>query len=260
MKNIYKILALWVCWFTGVFYGHCQTQKPTAFNIPVKEFSLTQVKLLDGPFKDAMERDIAWLKSINTDRLLVAFRTTAGLTATVKPYGGWESTNPEFDGIRGHYLGHYLSACAKGYAATGDKELKNRIDYLVGELAKCQDKYGNGYIGAFPESMFDDLNQGKKVRWVPWYTMHKLMAGLYDVYIYGSNIQVYQVLMKLTDWVKKKTDGLSPEAMQQVLKTEQGGMTEVLADIYSVTQRPEHLALAQRFDHHYLLDNMSQQK
>ena len=260
MKNIYKILALWICWFAGVIYGHCQTQKPAAFNIPVKEFLLTQVKLLDGPFKDAMERDIAWLKSINTDRLLVAFRTTAGLTATVKPYGGWESTNPEFDGIRGHYLGHYLSACAKGYAATGDKELKNRIDYLVGELAKCQDKYGNGYIGAFPESMFDDLNQGKKVRWVPWYTMHKLMAGLYDVYIYGSNIQVYQVLMKLTDWVKKKTDGLSLEAMQQVLKTEQGGMTEVLADIYSVTQRPEHLALAQRFDHHYLLDNMSQQK
>jgi DUF1680 family protein len=242
------------------FTGQSQTQKPATFTIPVKEFPLNQVKLLDGPFKDAMDRDIAWLKSINADRLLAAFRTTAGLKTTAKPYGGWEGPKEDFDGIRGHYLGHYLSACAKAYAATGDKDIKTRIDNLITEIAKCQDKYGNGYIGAFPESMFDDLNQGKTVRWVPWYTMHKLFAGLYDVYIYGSNVQVYPVLMKLTEWAKKKTEGLTPEAMQNVLKTEQGGMTEALADIYSVTQRPDHLALCQRFDHRMLLDNMSQQK
>jgi DUF1680 family protein len=256
--HLLYFIAFTLCLNTGKVQG--QSSKPAAFDIPIKEFPLSQVKLLDGPFKDAMERDIAWLKSIDIDRLLVAFRTTAGLPVTAKPYGGWESTKDDFNGIRGHFLGHYLSACAKAFATTGDKEIKSRMDKIVGELAKCQDKYGNGYIGAFPESMFDDLNQGKKVSWVPWYTMHKLFAGLYDVYVYGSNIQVYQVLMKLTEWAKKKTDGLSPEAMQQVLRTEQGGMTEVLANIYSVTQRPEHLALAQRFDHHYLLDNMAQQK
>jgi len=259
MKTIHLlcVIAFAVCITSNV---NSQTAKPSAFTIPVKEFPLNQVRLLEGPFKDAMDRDIAWLKSMNNDRLLAAFRTTAGLTTTAKAYGGWESINDGLNGIRGHYLGHYLSACAKAYAATGDKDIKTRMDNLISELAKCQDKYGNGYIGAFPESMFDDLNQGKKVNWVPWYTMHKLFAGLYDVYIYGSNIQVYPVLMKLTDWAKKKTDGLSPEAMQQVLKTEQGGMTEVLADIYAVTQRPDHLGLAQRFDHRFLLDNMAQQK
>lgn len=259
MKTSYLLGIAVLC--LGVHIStNAQNTKPIAFTVPVKEFPLNQVKLLDGPFKDAMDRDIAWLKPINADRLLVGFRTIAGLTSTAKAYGGWEGTQDAFNGIRGHYLGHYLSACAKAYAATGDKDIKTRMDYLVAELVKCQDKYGNGYLGAFPESMFDDLNQGKKVTWVPWYTMHKLMAGLYDVYIYGSNVQVYPMLMKLTDWVKKKTEGLTPEAMQQVLQTEQGGMTEVLADIYAVTQRPEHLALAQRFDHRLLLDNMAQQK
>jgi Uncharacterized protein conserved in bacteria len=237
-----------------------QPAKQTTGVVQIKEFPMNQVKLLDGPFKEAMERDIAWLKTVNTDRVLVAFRTTAGIATNAKAYGGWESPKDDFNGIRGHFLGHYLSACSKAFAVTGDKDLKARIDYIVSELGKCQDKYGNGYIGAFPESMFDELNQGKKVRWVPWYTMHKVLAGLYDTYVYGSNIQVYQILMKLTDWTKKKTDGLTPEAMQEVLKTEQGGMTEVLADIYSVTQKTEHMALAQRFDHRLLLDNMSQQK
>jgi len=260
MKTIHLlfVIAFLLCIYPSVNYS--QSSKPSAFTIPIKEFPLNQVKLLEGPFKDAMDRDIAWLKSINNDRLLAAFRTTAGLTTTAKAYGGWEGTKDEFNGIRGHFLGHYLSACAKAFAATGDKDIKSRMDNLISELVKCQDKYGNGYIGAFPEAMFDDLSQGKKVSWVPWYTMHKLFAGLYDVYVYGSNVQVYPMLMKLTDWAKKKTEGLSPEAMQVVLQTEQGGMTEVLADIYSVTQRPDHLALAQRFDHRLLLDNMSQQK
>jgi uncharacterized protein len=240
--------------------GISQTTKATAFSIPVKEFPLNQVKLLDGPFKDAMDRDIAWLKSVNADRLLVAFRKTAGLPATAKPYGGWEGSDEKMDGIRGHYLGHYLSACAKAYVNTGDKDIKTRIDYIIKELTLCQDKIGDGYIGAFPETMFDDLNQGKDVRWVPWYTMHKIFAGLFDVYNYASNPQVYQVLMKLTDWAKKKTDGLSADEMQKVLKREQGGMTEVLADIYSVTQKPDHLVLTRRFDHLLMLDNMSGQK
>ena len=170
-----------------------QTDATFSQNILVQEFPLSDVKLLSGPFKDAMDRDVDWLKMLDCNRLLSSFQTTAGLTPKAKPYGGWEAANASMDGIRGHYLGHYLSACAKGYASTGDKELKRRVDLIVGELSKCQDKYGNGYIGAFPESMFDDLNQGKKVSWVPWYTVHKIFAGLFDAYTYAHNPNVYAV-------------------------------------------------------------------
>jgi DUF1680 family protein len=222
----------------------------------VKEFELGEVVLLDGPFKEAQNRDIAWLKSLDMERLLAAFRKTAGIPSKAVEYGGWEAADAKFDGIRGHFVGHYLSALAKGYAVTGDKDLKKRIDYMVDELAKCQKASKANYIGAFPESMFDDLNAGKQVSWVPWYTMHKLMAGLYDIYNYSSNANVYQVLMQLTDWGKVKTDPLDDETMQKVLKTEQGGMAEVLANIYAITQKPAHLALAKKFEHRMLLDNM----
>jgi hypothetical protein len=256
---------------TALFLGLCllsfqiikagnEPQKTTKIDFKAKEFELAQVTLLDGPFKDAMNRDIAWLKMLDTERLLASFRTVAGLPSTSQPYGGWEGPDQKFDGIRGHYLGHYLSACAKAYACTKDKEIKKRVDYLVTELAKCQKQYGNGYIGAFSESLFDDLIQGKKVPWVPWYTMHKIFAGLYDVYNYTGNAEVYAALLKLMDWAKKKTDTLSDETLQNMLKTEQGGMTEVFADIYAITQKPDHLVLAKRFDHKMLLESMTNGK
>jgi uncharacterized protein len=259
MKLLKTSLLLSLILFQIVKAG-TEPQKTTKIDFKAKEFELAQVTLLDGPFKDAMNRDIAWLKMLDMERLLSSFRLVAGLPSTVQPYGGWEATDAKFDGIRGHYLGHYLSACAKAYACTKDKEIKKRIDYLVTELAKCQKQYGNGYIGAFPEKLFDDLIQGQKVSWVPWYTMHKIFAGLYDVYNYTGNAEVYAVLLKLTDWARKKTDGLSAESLQNMLKTEHGGMTETLADLYAITQKPEHLALAKRFDHKMLLESMASGK
>jgi uncharacterized protein len=254
-------IAFVLCIFSAFSTTRVVGQSPKGNDlITVKPFALTDVKILDGPFKDALERDIAWLKMLDCDRLLAGFRTTAGLPSKAKAYGGWEAADPKMNGIRGHFMGHYLSALAKGYASTGDKDLKTRADYLIAELGKCQDKLGTGYIGAEPESAFDDLNQGKKVEWVPWYTEHKIFAGLFDVYTYMGNPNVYAMIIKLTEWTKKKTDGLSPEDMQRVLNTEQGGMTEVLANIYEVTKRPDHLALTKRFEHRMLLDNMSQGK
>ena len=115
-------------------------------------FDLQQVRLLDGPFQDAMQRDRKYSADLDADRLLHNFRVTAGLPSTAKPLGGWEAPDCE---LRGHCVGHYLSACALMYASTGDEKLKAKADYIVAELAKCQEAlpskgYNQGYLSAYP--------------------------------------------------------------------------------------------------------------
>jgi DUF1680 family protein len=220
---------------------------------PLENFDLSQVRLYAGPFRDAQERDRQYLLSLDPDRLLVMFRSTAGIftyAGSAQAYGGWESPT---SGVRGHTLGHYLSACALMYASTGDERLKQRTDYLVAELAKCQAQmaengYHAGYLSAFPEFFFDRVDAGRPV-WAPWYTMHKIMAGLWEVNRHTGNPQALAVLIRLADWVKFRVDRLAPAQMQASLETEHGGMNEVLANLYAVTGNPDHLRLAQAFNH-----------
>lgn len=214
------------------------------------EFDLTQVRLLDSPFKRAQELDQNYLLSIDPDRLLLMFRVTAGLSSNAKPLGGWEGPGVE---LRGHSLGHYLSACSIMYSATGDERLKQRVDHIVADLAKCQEQavaegHHEGYLSAFPESLFDRVDAQKPV-WAPWYTMHKIMAGLLDAHVRVGNAQALEVLTKLAGWVKFRVDRLTPEQMQGSLKDEHGGMNEVLANLYAVTGNPDHLRLAEAFNH-----------
>jgi uncharacterized protein len=226
---------------------------PTVFPavpLPAVPFPLENVRLLDGPFRDAMRRDRAYLVSLDADRLLYNFRVTAGLPTSARPLGGWESPDCE---LRGHCVGHYLSACALMYASTGDAELKKRADFLVAELAKCQAAmpakgYNPGFLSAYPESLFDRVDRTEKV-WAPYYTLHKIMAGLLDVYQHDDNPQALEVLTRLADWLKFRVDRLSPEQMQRALGTEHGGMNEVLANLYAVTGNADHLKLARAFNH-----------
>jgi len=221
-------------------------------------FPLNQVRLLDGPFKDAMERDHRYLLALDADRLLHNFRVTAGLPSTAKPLGGWEKPDGE---LRGHSVGHYLSACALMYASTGDERLKARADYIVAELAKCQEAlpkqgYNKGFLSAYPESFFDRVDAAQKV-WAPYYTLHKIMAGLLDVRVYCGNRQALEVLEKMADWLKFRVDRLSHEQMQRALRNEHGGMNEVLANLYAVTGNPEHLRLARAFNHEAVFDPLA---
>jgi DUF1680 family protein len=221
-------------------------------------FPLDQVRLLDGPFRDAMLRNKAYLLGLKPDRLLHMFRVTAGLPSNAQPYGGWEAPSSE---VRGHCLGHYLSACALTYASTGDKELKSRTDYLVKELGQCQESlpkrgYNEGYLAAFPESFFDRVEARQPV-WVPWYTIHKIMAGLLDVHQSCDNDQALVVAEKMADWVKLRVDRLTFDQMQAVLDTEYGGMNEVLTNLYAITRHADHLRLAQAFDQYRLFDPLA---
>jgi uncharacterized protein len=221
-------------------------------------FALADVRLLDGPFRQAQLRDAQYLLDLDADRLLHMFRVNAGLPSTAKPLGGWEAPQVE---LRGHTLGHYLSACALMYASTGDDRFKARSEAIIAELAKIQQVmpargYHGGYLAAFPEEFFDRVDARKPV-WAPYYTLHKIMAGLLDAYSLCGNRQALDVLLKLTEWVKFRVDRLSDEQQQRALDTEFGGMNDVLANLYGVTGDPEHLRLARKFEHAAVFDPLA---
>jgi uncharacterized protein len=210
-------------------------------------FELSQVRLLEGPFARALERNRQYLLSLDLDRQLHTFRLTAGLPTTAKPLGGWES--PEH-GARGEFFGHSLSARAMLYAATGDKRLKRQLDYLVAELGKCQDALGpGGYLHAEPESVFDRLEKDFGGVEGIYYTVHKLMAGLLDVHHYCGSAQALRIAEKLAGWVDARSGRLTTEQWERVLGVEFGGMNEALYNLYAVTHNPRHLEVARRFDH-----------
>ena len=206
-------------------------------------FDLARVRLGAGPFKDALDVNRRFLMGQDPDRLLHMFRVTAGLPSTAQPLGGWEAPENE---LRGHYTGHYLSATALMAAQTGDAEVKARGDLMVSELAKCQQP--TGYLSAFPEEFFDRLRAGLPV-WAPFYTLHKIMAGLLDTYQLSGNAQALTVLQGMARWTAGWCQPLGDYEMQRVLEREYGGMNELLYNLSAIPGNERYRWLAHRFDH-----------
>ena len=211
----------------------------------VRPFNLARVQLKPGPFLDAAEIAHRHLLSVDPDRLLHMFRVTAGLPSSAEPLGGWEAPVNE---LRGHYTGHFMSGCALMGTSMRDPELRKRGAYVVSVLAQCQQAHGNGYVSAFPEEFFDRLREGKNV-WAPFYTIHKIMAGLLDTYTYAGNAQAMTVLTGLATWTRGWVSPLGDEAMARVLEREYGGMNEVLYNLAAVSGDAQWADLAHRFDH-----------
>jgi DUF1680 family protein len=207
-------------------------------------FDLGSVRLLDRALSESTAHNREFLQSLETDRLLHTFRLTAGLPSSAEPLGGWEKPDVE---LRGHFTGHYLSGCALMSVSEGEATLRGKGNLVVSELAKCQKANGNGYLSAFPASFFDRLKAGQKV-WAPWYTLHKIMAGLLDMYVLARNEQALDVLRGMAGWTKKWTDQISDEDMARVLRVEFGGMNEVLYNLYAVTGVKDYEETAHRFD------------
>ncbi len=204
-----------------------------------------QVALRPGLVLTARNHNQAYLHLLPNDRLAHMFRITAGLPSHAEPLGGWEAPKVE---LRGHLSGgHYLSACALMYAATGDESLKRKAYGLVDDLAACQKAHGNGYLSAFPVSFFDRLREGKPV-WAPFYTLHKILAGHLDMYVHCGNEQALKTAEGLAGWVGRWTQPLSYDLMQRILLTEYGGMNEVMYNLYAVTGKEEYVAIARRFE------------
>ena len=226
-------------------------------------FRLEDVRLLDSPFKDAMSRDAKYLLTLEPDRLLHRFRLYAGLEPKGAIYGGWESME-----VSGHSLGHYLSACSLMYASTGDERFRARVTYVVDELKTCQVANGDGYVGGvedgkrvFAEVAAGDIrSQGFDLNgiWVPWYTQHKLFAGLFDAHRHCDSDTALAVARKLGDWACELTANLSEELFQKMLACEHGGMNESLAELYALTGDQKYLRLSRRFHHRAVLDPLAQ--
>jgi DUF1680 family protein len=219
----------------------------------VEPFPMTQVQLRKGVFLNAMEINTKYLAEVPNDRLLHMFRVTAGLPSTAEPLGGWEAPDCE---LRGHFAGgHYLSACALMYSSTKNEALRTKANDLVTELIKCQKP--NGYLGAYPEDFYDRLKAHQKV-WAPFYTYHKIMAGLLDMYVHCGNEQALAASERMADWADAWSSALSEEEFQRVLRVEFGGMTEVSFNLYAVTGKEKYVTLARRFGKKSFFDPLAE--
>ncbi|WP_327045430.1 glycoside hydrolase family 127 protein [Microbispora sp. NBC_01189] len=213
-------------------------------------FDLGQVRLTSGRWLDNQNRTLAYLRFVDADRMVHTFRANAGLASSAQPVGGWEAPGME---LRGHFTGHLLSGLAQAYAITGDTAYKTKGDYIVNALAACQTAspsrgYHSGYLSAFPENFFDRVESGQNV-WAPWYTLHKIMAGLLDQFLLAGNGQALTVVTNLAGWADWRTGRLSSTQMLNTLNNEFGGMNAVLTDLYQQTGDARWLTAAQRFDH-----------
>ena len=227
------------------------------------EFPLGDVVLLDGPLKAARDLNIKTLLQYDCDRLLAPYRKEAGLEPRAKTYPNW-------DGLDGHVGGHYLTAMAIN-AATGNEECRRRMEYMISELQLCADaneknhpEWGRGYVGGMPNSerIWSTFKKGDFGTyfgsWAPFYNLHKMYAGLRDAWLYCGNEQAKRLFLGFCDWAIDLTAGLSDEQMERMLGNEHGGMNEVLADAYAITQEQKYLTVAMRFSHRRLLTPMSQ--
>ena len=216
-------------------------------------FELGQVQLTAGRLLDNQNRTLSYLRFVDVDRMLYNFRANHRLSTNgAASNGGWDAPNFPF---RTHMQGHFLTAWAQAYAVLGDTTCRDKANYMVAELAKCQANNGAagftaGYLSGFPESDFTalearTLSNGN----VPYYCIHKTLAGLLDVWRYIGNTQARDVLLAFAGWVDTRTCRLSYSQMQSMLDTEFGGMNDVLTDIYQYTGDARWLTVAQRFDH-----------
>ena len=236
------------------------TSLAKAQNAPqVSYFPLQNVKLLDSPFLQAQQTDLHYILALDPDRLLAPFLREAGLQPKAPSYTNWENT-----GLDGHIGGHYLSALSMMYAATGDTAVYNRLNYMLDELHRAQQAVGTGFIGGTPGSLqlWKEIKTGNiraggfdlNGKWVPLYNIHKTYAGLRDAYLYAGSELARQMLIDFTDWMIDITSGLSDEQMQDMLRSEHGGLNETFADVAEITGDKKYLELARRFSHKIILD------
>ncbi|PQP88773.1 hypothetical protein CPT76_10920 [Paenibacillus sp. AR247] len=235
----------------------------------VKSFSPSTVRLGgDTAFQAAQNRSLAFLKSVNDDQMLYNFRAAAGLDTKGAPEMlGWDSPDCL---LRGHTTGHYLSALALGYAATGDEDIKKKADYMIASLEECQQAfstqpgYHEGFLSGYSEEQFDRLESFTRYPeiWAPYYTLHKILAGLLDVHRHLGSDTALGIADRLGDWVYHRLGRLP----NQVLKTmwsmyiagEFGGMNDSLAELYQLTRKSSHLAAAKWFDNDRLFVPMQE--
>jgi len=227
----------------------------------IKAIARKDVRLTAEPIKRLQIRNGEYLLTLSADRLLHNFRVNAGIASSATPLGGWE--NPGC-GLRGHFTGHYLSACAAMYAATNDAAFQERLNQLIQGLHECQQTLGGGYLSAFPAIDFDTLETKFGGVWAPYYTLHKILAGLIDTHLDAGLLLALPMAMALGDWIVNRLARLSPQTLESMLRTEginpsneYGGVGVAMYDLYSITRREEYFRSAQIFDRSWFLNPLA---
>jgi uncharacterized protein len=232
------------------------------FALKAEPFPLAQVRLLpDSIFHDAQEWNRGYMSRLDADRLLYTSRANAGLpVGSAKPLGGWEQpeNGQRSSELRGHFLGHYLSATAQ-LAASGDREARAKGGYMVAELAKCQQKLGGNYLSAFPTTWWDRLEKGQRV-WAPFYTIHKIMAGMFDMYRHAGNKQALQVLEGMAAWADDWTSSKTEQHMQEILTTEFGGVAETMYNLAAATNNDRWARTGDRFQKKSFINPLAERR
>lgn len=219
-----------------------QFKGPQILTDRLVDFDMKNIELLDPYELNAFKLETEYLMSLDADRLLKGFCERSGVELNAEKYGGWETS-----AIQGHTLGHYLTAVSQAYASTGDEALKSVTDYMVRILSDCQDD--SGYLAAIPESHYEQIEKGNTSgTWVPWYSLHKILAGLISVYKFTGNADALAVAGRLGDWVYSRTSKWSDETQAAVLNVEYGGMNDALYELYKYTNNENHLSAAHSFD------------
>jgi DUF1680 family protein len=257
-----RILCLAGC-LSAAFLAFICLARGASASPTLSEVPLANIRLLESPFKQRQEVHRQVLLGYDVDRLLCNFRVNAGLGSQAEPYGGWEAPSV---GLRGHFTGHYLSACATMYAATGDPAFKQRVDRLVEGLAECQRALGGGYLSAFPPSEFDKLEtRFFEGVWAPYYTIHKIMTGLLDADEHAGNARAREMVVAMADYFAARISRLSPQALEKMTLTnykenpvnEYGGIAESFLAVYRLTGNPKHLVAARVFIRDWFLDPLA---
>ena len=248
------------------------------------EFALSDISLdgTDTIYGQNMARDLEYLKVMDADRMLYNFRKTFGAdTKGAKPLTGWEEPTGL---LRGHSTGHFLSALAQAYASTGEAAYKEKMDYMVAELKKLQDMskgdpaefetqctpsdaaqdkwskdpstWGEGFLSAYSPDQFALLEKYTPYAtiWAPYYTLHKIEAGMIDCYQYGGNEEALEVAKGIGDWIYLRLKGCTTEEQREkmwgmYIAGEYGGMNESLARLYEITHEDRYQEAAELFDH-----------
>lgn len=224
----------------------------------VSLFPLNAVSVESGVFKEAALTDFNYIQALDADRLLAPFLREAGLEPKADSYTNWENT-----GLDGHTAGHYISALSMYYASTGDQKAKEMLEYALAELDRVQKANGNGYIGGVPgsDALWAEIKAGKinagsfslNDKWVPLYNIHKTFNGLKDAWVHAELPQAKRMLVELTDWFLDITSDLNEAQIQDMLRSEHGGLNEVFAEVYAITSDKKYLKLAEDFSQHALL-------
>ena len=233
----------------------------------ITQTNINDVHLLESLFSSRAKINKDYLMELNSTALLQNYYIEAclaipGQRTIDSPensniHWGWESPVCQ---LRGHFLGHFLSAAAMLVATDNDAELKAKLNAIIDELEKCQKSNGGKWLAPFSEKYFSKLESGEYI-WSPQYTMHKLIMGLLHANIYAGNRKALSILGNLADWYIKWTDRVLKSPVPEAInRGEQGGMIEVWAELFNITGRPKFKTLADRYANPLIFKSLLEDK